>query len=376
MLWDACVKSKPTDETLILIYFSGHGTLHPVTERPSLVLYNTTQKDPDSTGIPFTWLYELIGTSRANLILVIDACFSGNIASMQAAKGLATLLQAKAIFASCAEGTESFAAPDGARSLFTHQFITGLQGAAASEGYVTTTSLSEYLKESLATAEQQPICMIPEVALRLAVPGKPTPASGSSSTDIMESLGRYVRKRTNEFRASSVLGAGLFVRPSASAHSIIESTKSVSTTKPAESVETNVESTRFCRAALRKSAIQGADVNLQDQEPFNDDDALTLFDNWFRSKSPLALIVGDTGIGKTTLLKRLWLDIGDQWIKGDVTTIPLFVDLRIFADVRLHGRSARAEHSPFAEARRKFRAVPDGLFPVRVRPCSFLGRHS
>ncbi len=352
-LWNACVNEEPTEKTLILLYFSGHGAPHPVTKRACLILHNTSPDDPDSTGIQFTWLVELIANSKASLALVIDACFSGNIASTQAAQELSSL-HPKAIFASCSEGKESLAAADGTRSLFTQRFIWGLQGEAAIEGVVTTTSLSEYLKASFAKTEQEPICLIPEEAFLLAVPGKPAPAASESNfNSLRESLRHYVRKFSNELRTTTVFSAGgLFIRPSASAHAIVKLAGNASTLPSAKPQS-------FCRGALETTAHGGQEGETRAEYPESSDadDALGLLDNWLRSESPLALLVGDTGVGKSTLLNRFWLDIAERSQNEDTPAIPLLIDLRVFADVRLHGRSARADRTPFAEARRKFRAV-------------------
>src|ERR1700694_238025 len=52
ILWSLCTRPDDSEATLLVVYFSGHGALHPITKRASLVTYNTDPDDPDSTGIP------------------------------------------------------------------------------------------------------------------------------------------------------------------------------------------------------------------------------------------------------------------------------------------------------------------------------------
>lgn len=323
LLWENCVNDALSPETLILLYFSGHGTLHPVTKKPCLVAYNTSKDDPDSTGIPFSWLSELIAHSQATLVLIIDACFSGGILDVRAVKELSPTTP-KAIFGSCPVGKESFASPDGTQSFFTERLIVGLRGDAAINGQVTTGTLQAFLQRD---SQQQAICTVPKIPILLSVPGKPSPATHLATAGVYDGLfDGYLRKASNELRSIPLFSTnGGFVRPDASVYEIRN--------------------------------LDGGTTTLTKVNVSSSGDALDALQGWVKGGLPLALVMGDTGLGKTTLLRQLFLSLSDKAASDPTQPIPIVVDLRILADVRLHGRSARPRHLSFDEAKRKFRGM-------------------
>lgn len=361
LVWDICVNRGPTEDVLILVYFSGHGTLHPKYGRPSLVVHNTSHSDPDSSGIPFTWIYDLVARSPATLVLAIDACFAGDLAVTHASKELSAL-QPKAIFASCADHEKSFAAPGGAQSLFTQKLVAGLRGdgQAAVNGEVTTSSLRDYLVAAFEGIPQQPHCIVPEeTPILLSVPGRPIAAvsniTDSSQKELFEG---YLRKGLRELRAMPVFAKDdHFVRPNVMAFKIMEAEDL--SHKRERGVD--AQSRRFSRVRLtrfkteKRTEIEGGE---EVDSPYEDtDDALDRLKDWVAGEQSLLLLQGDTGTGKTTLLQGLWMDVAEQWLNAGKAIIPLFIDLRILADVRLHGRSARSKFDPLSEAQRKFRGI-------------------
>jgi hypothetical protein len=361
LLWEICVNRRPTKDVLILVYFSGHGALHPIYGRPSLVVHNTSHSDPDSTGIPFTWIYELVTASTATLVLAIDACFAGDIAVARAANDI-SVLNPKAIFASCAEHEKSFAAPGGTQSLFTQKLIAGLRGygRAAVNGEVTTSSLRDYLVADFEGMPQQPHCIVPEeTPILLSVPGRPTAAvSNLAGRDEKELFEGYLRKFLRELSAMPVFARDdYFVRPSTMTFKIMEAEDL--SRKREHGVDG--QSRRFSRLRVTRfktdngTKIEGGEE--LDSAYEDSDDALDRLKDWVTGKQALLLLQGDTGTGKTTLLQKLWMNVAEQWLNSGNKILPLFIDLRVFADIRLHGRSARDTSDSLAEARRKFRGM-------------------
>ncbi len=355
LLWEICVNRGLTEDALILVYFSGHGTLHPKSHRPSLVVHNTIHSDPDSTGIPFAWILDLVAESTATLVLAIDACFAGNIAVARASKELSAL-NPKAIFASCAEDEKSFAVPGGAQSLFTQKFVAGLRGTgrAAVNGEVTTASLRDFLVAAFAAAPQQPLCIIPETPIVLSVPARPSPAVSNVAPGREKELFEgSLRKFRRELSTMPVFATeDHFVRPSVLVYKI-EETKDVGRTGE---IKILGYSGRFCRARLTHSG-QDDGTESGGRQEYDSDDALDRLRDWVGGKQPLLLLQGDTGTGKSTLIQKLWMDVAEQWLNEGKAPIPVFIDLRILADVRLHGRSTRSKFGPLAEAQRKFRSI-------------------
>ncbi|HKH50172.1 MAG TPA: SUMF1/EgtB/PvdO family nonheme iron enzyme [Thermoanaerobaculia bacterium] len=345
LLWKRCTDKQIDKKTLVLAYFSGHGVLDPVYERASLVTYNTSHSDPDSTGIPFTWIQELIASSRATLILVVDACFAGNLAVARASEELSEV-ESTAIFASCAEGEESFAAPGGHQSLFTTNFIAGLRGSegAVVDGEVTAESLASFLIGALEGTPQQAVCKVPKGSIVLAVPARPVAASSVNSGPLVEgSFDVPLRKLLREFRSSPVFAASHFIRPSSGIFRIEERKRDKS------------RQFRKISAIKPREHIEGPEFDpVEEEDPR---DTLAELESWLSGTDKLSLIQGDTGVGKTTLLQRFWIDLADQFLARTLHTLPLYLDLRLFADVRLHGRPARAKADAFEEALRKFRGI-------------------
>jgi formylglycine-generating enzyme required for sulfatase activity len=351
LIWNTCVGRGDLSDTLFFVYFSGHGALHHVFARGSLVVHNTTGDDPDSTGIPFTWLIDLIEKSCGSLIVVIDACFAGNLVDVRKAATLLSALHPQAIFAGCAPGTESFAAPSGDQSLFTAHFIAGLRGAgnSAQDGHVTTTSMRDFLAGVFQEQLQQPLCIVPEEPIILSVPGRPIAAvTNSPSVDMATSLQRFIRKVGTELSGQTVFKEkGHFIRPKAALYRI-----------EVRTLGTPGKEAFFCAPFLEGSGPETPSAVSGDTEWHEPPtDALDHLLSWAAGSDELAIVQGDTGTGKTTLLRRFWLEQAELWSTNHGSPLPILVDLRLLADVRLHGRSTRVGVAPFAESFRKFRAV-------------------
>ena len=345
LLWKICTDDALDERCLTLIYFSGHGALDRVSRLPSLVVHNTSYSDPDGTGVSFSWLEKLISRSRSSLVLVLDACFAGGLPESVVSRELFDSAP-KAILASCAADEKSFASADGKQSRFTRNLIMGLRGEAAEYGEVTVQSLAKYLVRSLQDTGQKPVCHVPESPLRLSVPRHPAEARSLQDTEGLEDRRSCVRKLVTEYSSLPVFeGPGHFVRPHVRAFRV---------EKEDEQAELQFRRVSLSLDEVREMDSGATAVDEPDDHP---GDALDGILEWAKRLSPLLVLQGDTGTGKTTLLQKTWLELARRWLDGKTARFPLLIDLRLLADVRLHGRSARSGVASFVDAKRKFRSV-------------------
>lgn len=335
-IWDYIqgIQKDLDEDSVILVYFSGHGTLHPKYKRPCIVCFNTTPEDPETTGIEFSWIYDLITSIRGRVFLVIDSCFSGKISADQF---ILEKLEAAstAIFASSSENESSFSSLDHTKSLFTAKFIGGLlgNGLALESGEVTASSLKRFLEEEFVSETQTPVCTIPKETIVLSVPNRPVAVHSDTLVNIDESkLAGYVvtRKRRLE---TDILFSNIdyFIHQDANEYSIVKDYDK-----------------RLIKTRHESDGWNPPSSFMMDK--------LTLWLN--KENIQIAIIQGDTGMGKTSVLKQFWLECANSWLSDKTKVLPIFVDLRLFSGVRLHGRSARPDDADdYSEAVRKFRSI-------------------
>jgi formylglycine-generating enzyme required for sulfatase activity len=317
-----------TRSDLLMLYFTGHGFLDEDIAEPCLIMYNTPPEDPGNLGIRFRWIRdEIIQKTRATVLLVVDSCHSGQIMDFAWGKNDDRF----AIFASSAREQESFAVRGGAQSVFTKHFIEALRGTgdAFRNGKVDTQSAMEYLSAKCATYDQQPQFHLPPVPLVLSMPRRAIPSPPRATFDD-RCLREYVA-RTKE---------------------IGESDPMLSWSKFVES-EANVQTSR----RISTGSLPGR-FEIVPDETLSNERALEYLKTWAsKDGEQFALLIGDTGLGKTTILRKCALELADAHLSGQFTRYPVFLDLRMYLDVRLHNVASLREESSQDEAVRRFRSV-------------------
>jgi formylglycine-generating enzyme required for sulfatase activity len=164
-----CQDRVPRDTTMI--YISGHGQL----DGEGRLVFPLTDSDPSSlhaTSLSASWLSERLTDCRSrNLLLIVDTCFSGAVASSLSAApsrisawdhfgsnpGFVALTSAN----NRQEAFQRSAEAKGPRlSIFTHHLVQGLVTGDADrngDGYVSVGELYSYLVDAIQMDEPQQI---------------------------------------------------------------------------------------------------------------------------------------------------------------------------------------------------------------------------
>jgi hypothetical protein len=158
---------KNTDEnSRVFFYFSGHGSPDPQTGKAYLLPYDSDPNFLDNTGYPISLLYSKLGILPAKeVIVIIDACFSGSGGRSVLAKGARPLVltsdkvtvpEKLTVFAA-AEGDQiTSTLEEQGHGTFTYYFLKGISGDAKdSAGAVTTKGLYSYLKPKVQDAARR-----------------------------------------------------------------------------------------------------------------------------------------------------------------------------------------------------------------------------
>jgi len=146
-------------DSILFIYYSGHGAPNPKTGDAYLVPYDGDPSFIAQTGYPLKKLYKVLGKLPAKKIIVaLDSCFSGGGGRSVIAKGLRPLvidLQSSAVLpknmavlsASSGEQTSS-TYEEKRHGLFTYFMLKGLKNEDVlnPDGSIRMQNLFEYLK--------------------------------------------------------------------------------------------------------------------------------------------------------------------------------------------------------------------------------------
>lgn len=129
--------SRLKDGGKVLIYYSGHGSPNPTTGEGYLVPYDGDPKYLAVSGYSLKRLYEKLGTLHARqVVVVLDACFSGSGGRSVLAKGTRPLTvkikqearpPAVKILTSSEGGQISLSDPERGHGIFTYYFLTALK---------------------------------------------------------------------------------------------------------------------------------------------------------------------------------------------------------------------------------------------------------
>ncbi len=160
------IVAEARSQDTVLIYFSGHGVLEPVTQQTVLCLRDTDCRNLLSTGLQIQFvLKQLQNCAAHDRLLWLDACHSGNLSFMgtQTDRAIATMLnptaqlveslrqgasQGQGFYAllSCDEGQQSWEFPDLGHGVFSYYLMRGLRGDAADErGVIDADGLYRYV---------------------------------------------------------------------------------------------------------------------------------------------------------------------------------------------------------------------------------------
>jgi WD40 repeat protein/uncharacterized caspase-like protein len=146
--------AQPIDT--ILVYFSGHGMLQPITQQAFLCLADTRKDNLDATGLAVNELLTQLGKSGAqNQVVWLDACHSGGMTLRGAnpTSQLVEVLQRSAAksqgfyaLLSCDVNQQSWEFPELGHGVFTYFLMRGLNGEAAdSQGVIFADGLYRYV---------------------------------------------------------------------------------------------------------------------------------------------------------------------------------------------------------------------------------------
>ncbi len=159
------IVTEARSQDTVLIYFSGHGVLEPVTQQTVLCLRDTDRNRLLDTGLQIEKILRLLQNCAAqDRLLWLDACHSGNISFVGTHRDRdATILaptsqllaslrqgaaQSRGFYAllSCDEGQQSWEFPDLGHGVFSYYLMRGLRGEAADErGVIDADGLYRYV---------------------------------------------------------------------------------------------------------------------------------------------------------------------------------------------------------------------------------------
>jgi uncharacterized caspase-like protein len=160
------LKSKANKDSLIFVYFSGHGIPELASKSPYLLPYDGSPNAVISTAYAVSELKaDMNYLPTKNVVIVIDSCYSGQGRSITSpgARGAFwveadnTPTQAVMISSSKADQS-SWDYPAKNHGLFTYFMLKGMRGKDADingDGYVDVEELYSYLQEHVPIAAQQ-----------------------------------------------------------------------------------------------------------------------------------------------------------------------------------------------------------------------------
>ncbi|MGH2516003.1 MAG: caspase family protein, partial [Ktedonobacterales bacterium] len=185
-----------TSGDVILFYFAGHGLITG-DGHVFLCCYDASPRDPTNDGLRLDNLYQDVQACNtdAGVVLLLDACFSGAIASpnvinQNAAQQMRAILNGTELFgrghrvvlaaANEHQGARESAAIDGGAGIFTAEVLRGWRDGAARglDGVVSAQRLADYLQQQFGrNPTQQPVTSVKTTSM-LRLGAFPPPAPG------------------------------------------------------------------------------------------------------------------------------------------------------------------------------------------------------
>lgn len=134
---ESWLPNRVRDNSLVLIYYSGHGAPEPATGEAYLVPYDGDPNYLPDTGYSLRKLYEHLGKLKAKeVVVLLDACFSGAGGRSVLAEGARPLVmtaqttttaQNMAILTAAQGGQISTSSSEKGHGLFTYYFLKALK---------------------------------------------------------------------------------------------------------------------------------------------------------------------------------------------------------------------------------------------------------
>lgn len=316
------------EHTLALVYLSGHLSVDARVGNIPCFITSSTDKDRiANTSVSFRWLVEdILKESSASVLLIIDGCFSGTLLKFHWPENIGVYLSSQ-------HDSESFASTDGSRSRFTHYFIEGLKGAAGDkDGIVTTHSLYSYMDNAAKTDGVQEPQFHPPHPPYLLASHRPSIIARTQTPLNDDQLAMYIDGFERRCMADPLMYSDkLFVYSRAQELDIpaMEYSDSISQCVP------STESGLWKNVTAYERLV----VWTEEEDP------------------PFALILGDTGMGKSILLKRLAFECCKRIDRERPSRIPLLLNLRMYLDSRLDNPATLPDRDEEDESVRRFRAI-------------------
>ncbi len=134
---EAWLKNKTKPDSRVFVYYSGHGAPEPKTGDAYLVPYDGDPNYLEVTGYPLKRLYDKLGKLQvAEVVVVLDSCFSGAGGRSVLAKGARPLvmmvdtgvLSSNMAVLSATQGSQiSTSSPEKGHGVFTYYFLKALK---------------------------------------------------------------------------------------------------------------------------------------------------------------------------------------------------------------------------------------------------------
>ncbi|MFA5140064.1 MAG: ankyrin repeat domain-containing protein [Elusimicrobiota bacterium] len=147
-----------TPESRVYFFYSGHGAPNPTTGDAYLVPFDGDPNFLQDTAYPLERLYKKMGELKAkDVVMVVDACFSGSGGRSVLAKGARPLVLSKAepaqalasnitVFSAASNDQITGTLDEYGHGIMTYFFLKGLNGDAKDkDGRVSAESLYKYL---------------------------------------------------------------------------------------------------------------------------------------------------------------------------------------------------------------------------------------
>lgn len=151
-LKDAIDDLFKSESEIALFYFAGHGSIDA-----SGGYLCTSDVERVDDGLSLDTVMDIVGRSKAqNKVVILDSCFSGDIANKSEMKNYSVLHDGTTILAAC--GRDEYASEKNEHGVFTSLLVEALYGGAMNLlGEVSPGSIYSYVDQSLGAWEQRPV---------------------------------------------------------------------------------------------------------------------------------------------------------------------------------------------------------------------------
>jgi Uncharacterized protein containing caspase domain len=157
---EAWLPNRAEKDSLIMVYFSGHGAPEPSTGEAYIVPYDGDPNYLPVTGYSLKRLYERLGKLEAKeIVVVLDSCFSGSGGRSVLAKGARPLVMMAdtripssniAVLTATQESQISTSSPEKGHGIFTYYFLKAIK-----DGKRNLAEIYEYIKPQVEDEAKQ-----------------------------------------------------------------------------------------------------------------------------------------------------------------------------------------------------------------------------